>query len=108
RLVPLQSWPLAWWPDGALKWTAHAHAPGGTPGDGPFEVIAQRSAPKSASVVTVKENAGGIEIDTGRFVCRLARTGREFVTSIERNGGVALRDGKLVLLRQDGTAGSDD
>src|SRR5438105_7131628 len=24
RPLPLQSWPLAWWPDGSLKWTAHA------------------------------------------------------------------------------------
>lgn len=22
--VPIQSWPLAYWPDGTLKWTAHA------------------------------------------------------------------------------------
>src|SRR5688572_19890716 len=28
--VPLQSWPLAFWPDGSLKWTAHA-----IPGDAP-------------------------------------------------------------------------
>src|SRR5687767_7681802 len=22
--VPLQSWPLAYWPDGSIKWTAHS------------------------------------------------------------------------------------
>src|SRR3954463_16602540 len=22
--IPLQSWPLAYWPDGSLKWTGHA------------------------------------------------------------------------------------
>ena len=26
KLQPLQSWPLAYWPDGSLKWTAHALA----------------------------------------------------------------------------------
>src|SRR5262245_13928411 len=25
--VPVQSWPLAYWPDGSLKWTGHAIAP---------------------------------------------------------------------------------
>lgn len=24
ELVPLQSWPTAFWPDGSVKWTAHA------------------------------------------------------------------------------------
>ena len=28
KLQPLQSWPLAYWPDGSLKWTAHALAAG--------------------------------------------------------------------------------
>ena len=46
RLVPLQSWPLAWWPDGSLKWTAHTLAPDARTGGGPFEVVAQRAAPK--------------------------------------------------------------
>src|SRR5688572_2862183 len=27
RILPLQSWPLAYWPDGSLKWTAHALPP---------------------------------------------------------------------------------
>jgi hypothetical protein len=24
--APLQSWPLAYWPDGSIKWTGHALA----------------------------------------------------------------------------------
>jgi len=41
--LPLQSWPLAYWPDGSLKWTAHALAPGQSTGEGPFELVAQRT-----------------------------------------------------------------
>src|SRR5438128_11568801 len=26
--VPVQSWPIAYWPDGSLKWTAHAVSSG--------------------------------------------------------------------------------
>src|SRR3954468_22946831 len=30
RALPVQSWPLAYWPDGSLKWTGHAAlVPGG-------------------------------------------------------------------------------
>jgi hypothetical protein len=46
----LQSWPLAYWPDGSLKFTAHAMAPGGELGGGPFEVISRRGAAPAASI----------------------------------------------------------
>ena len=49
KLQPLQSWPLAYWPDGSLKWTAHALPPGDETADGPFEVIARPSAAKLAA-----------------------------------------------------------
>ncbi|HEU4778723.1 MAG TPA: hypothetical protein VFS58_02455 [Steroidobacteraceae bacterium] len=102
----LQSWPLAYWPDGSLKWTAHALAPQDNAGNGPFEVVAQRGAPKLATRVTVKESDMGIEVDTGKFVCRLPRGGSNIIETISRDGREALRGGQLVLLRQDGGASS--
>jgi hypothetical protein len=107
ELQPLQSWPLAFWPDGSLKWTAHALAPGNT-GNGPFQVVVQRGAAKPSATVALKESATGIEIDTGKFVCRLARSGSNVIESILREGHEALRDGKLVLLRQDRAASADN
>ena len=107
-LQPLQSWPLAYWPDGSLKWTAHALAPGDSTGNGPYEVVAQRSAPKLEARVTVQETAAGIEVDTGKFVCRLPRLGSNVVEAITRGGSTVLRDGQLVLLRQDRGASSGD
>jgi hypothetical protein len=107
-LKPLQSWPLAYWPDGSLKWTAHALAPDESAGNGPYEVVAQRSAPKLASRVTVQESAAGIDVDTGKFVCRLPRGGSNIVEAITRGGSTVLRDGQLVLLRQDRAASSAD
>jgi hypothetical protein len=106
-LHALQSWPLAWWPDGSLKWTAHALAPTAVIGDGPFEVVAQRGG-KGSENLLVNELESGIEIDTGRFTCRLARSGAHFITSISRNGREALRDGHLVLLRQDRASSTAD
>ncbi|MEO8017908.1 MAG: Tat pathway signal sequence domain protein [Pseudomonadota bacterium] len=108
KLLPVQSWPLAFWPDGSLKWTAHALAPSADAGNGPFEVVAQRSAAKPVATVAVKESATGVEIDTGMFVCRLPRAGTNLIESISRDGREALRDGKLLLLRQDRTASEGD
>lgn len=105
RLHPLQSWPLAFWPDGSFKFTAHALPPGAAVGDGPFEVIPQRSAGKTPSL-TVRESAEAIDIDTGEITCRFGRAGSSIIASITRGGRESLRDGRLVLLRQDRGADS--
>ena len=108
RLAPLQSWPLAYWPDGSIKWTAHALPPDARVGDGPFQVVPQRVLPKFASQVEVRESEHGIDVDTGVFVCRFARTGANVIESIARSGRDALRGGRLVLLCQDSAPDSGD
>ena len=62
-----------------------------------------RNAPRPSprSVVTVKESDAGIDIDTGNFVCRVARTRRQRDHLDQARRPRGLRDGKLVLLRQD-------
>jgi hypothetical protein len=107
-LRPLQSWPLAYWPDGSLKWTGHALAPGENVGDGPFEVVAQRTAAKPAASVSIKESAAAIEVDTGIFSCRLPRRGSNIIDAISTAGGTVLREGRLVLLTQDRAASTGD
>jgi hypothetical protein len=107
HLHALQSWPLAWWPDGSLKFTAHALPPSADLASGPFEVIARRGAEPAPSI-QARESGEGIEIDTGAFGCRFGTSGAMIIRSIWRDGREAVRDGKLVMLRQDRAAGSDD
>jgi hypothetical protein len=105
KLLPLQSWALAYWPDGSLKWSAHALAPGTSPGDGPFELVAAN--PKPATTLRISETAEGIEVDTGAMTCRFAKSGRDVIAAVTRDGRESLRGGRLVLLRQDRGATSD-
>ena len=97
--VPLQSWPLAYWPDGSLKWTAHAiqasakistayHLEPGSP-----------SMP--ATPVRVMESADSVEIDTGVIRAVISRTGAALIRSITRNGQEIAREGKLVCQCKD-------
>lgn len=105
-LISLQSWPLAYWPDGSLKWTAHSLAPQiEAVGNGPWEVVAKPGKPSAS--LAVKETNAAVEIDTGAFVCRIARSGRNVIDSITRDNRPALRDGHLILLRQDRGTTSD-
>src|SRR5204863_7713129 len=65
--IPLQSWPLAYWPDGSLKWTGHAiSADAGM--NGPFTVEPGNiAAPKTP--LKSGESADAITIDTGPIRC---------------------------------------
>ncbi|QBE66746.1 exo-rhamnogalacturonan lyase family protein [Pseudoduganella lutea] len=101
----MQSWPLAYWPDGSLKWTAHAIA-GGTPAAG-WNLNAGASA---GGTVSVKRSTGQVVVTAGDVVWTVPTTGEHLVASAVRAGRVTMQNLKLVALRQDGpdpeTAGS--
>lgn len=96
--VPVQSWPLATWPDGSLKWTAHA-----LPADVSAESFQLAAGAASTPVrpLTVAESADAFEIDTGVIRCRVARKGAVLIESIRRGSAEIARGGRLVCLRQD-------
>ena len=96
--VPVQSWPLAYWPDGSLKWTAHA-VPAGMVAGGEFEVTSGTPAAPAAAM-TVVESADGIAVDTGVIRVQLARSGGVLIRSITRAGREIARDLRLVGQRE--------
>ncbi|GAB1522879.1 hypothetical protein RhiTH_006004 [Rhizoctonia solani] len=65
KSVPVQSWPLAYWPDGSLKWTGHAVAAETTLSDTLH--LAPGSPSEPASPITVKQGGGTITVTTGDF-----------------------------------------
>ena len=97
--VPVQSWPLATWPDGSLKWTAHALPAGAVPA-AEFELAAGAPA-APAQVIAVRDDAEAVEIDTGAIRARVAKAGRVLIPAVQRDGRDVLRNGRLVLLRQE-------
>lgn len=103
---PLQSWPLAWWPDGSLKWTGHAIAPGVRLAAAPpapaagwqvQPLPAGQAAPATPGVVvTVEEGADAVTVNTGTVVCVVPRRGPVLVRSVARGGVEVMRQVKLV------------
>lgn len=97
--VPVQSWPLATWPDGSLKWTAHA-VPADAARDTGLELAA--GAPVAPPhPVRVEEGADFVAVDTGVIQCRIARRGAVLLPSLTRDGREIARGGRLVCLLQD-------
>ena len=100
--IPTQSWPLAYWPDGTLKWSGLAIA-ADSQLTGPLTVVSGSSvAPKSP--LTVREDGESIEISTGPLVGRLTRHGPNFIDSLLLNGQEVGRDGRLIVTREDRSA----
>ena len=79
--LPVQSWPTAWWPDGSVKWTAHAIS-----GDHRAEETYRLAAGEPAEPRTrndQRERAGKqIVVDTGVIAVTFARSGDRLVESI--------------------------
>ena len=92
--VPLQSWPLAFWPDGSLKWTAHA-IPADATVSGEYR-IASGAPAAPARPVRVVETADTVEIDTGVIRAVIGRKGDALIRSITRDGREIARAGRLV------------
>jgi hypothetical protein len=96
--VPVQSWPLAYWPDGSLKWTGHAIGAGG-------EAAGYRLAPGTPKTpqnpVTVRRAGSDLVLSNGTVEVRLATRGDVLIREIRRGGRVTATDGRLVLDLQD-------
>lgn len=107
RVKAVQSWPLAYWPDGTLKWSAHALPP--DPGGGKPEagytlhplIGADTATAGAPGPGLAEESSSGIDIDTGVLQCVLPRSGAVLVAAMKRSGKPLLRDGRLVLLVDD-------
>ncbi len=101
KRVPLQTWPLAYWPDGSLKWTAHAIAPDVTLASTAFQIEPGQKGPAPAATLKIKQDSAAIEIDTGVITCRVMRTGALCIDSVRRRDTKLLQAGRLIVLRHD-------
>ncbi|NKF24098.1 Tat pathway signal sequence domain protein [Solimonas marina] len=98
QTVPVQSWPLAVWPDGTLKWSAHAIGADA----GKVEQLKLKTGrpAKGKQVVSAKTSGDRITVDTGVIRCKIARKGSMLIESIERDGQPIVRGGHLVCQTQ--------
>ncbi len=102
--LPLQSWVLAYWPDGSIKWTGFATV-GAPSATGPLKLsvgATSRVPADSARVITTETT---IEVDTGKLQCVIPRSGDALIDSLRVAGKIVARDAKLVCILQDGPDG---
>lgn len=104
RALPVQTWPLAYWPDGSLKWTGVATV-GGPDVRGDLRLVPAQAANPPATQIRVQRSDTTYEVDAGRVKVRLATGGSKLVDSIVMDGREIARDGVLVCIAQEGPEG---
>ncbi|MBT2250312.1 Tat pathway signal sequence domain protein [Arthrobacter sp. BHU FT2] len=97
--VPVQSWPTGWWPDGSVKWTAHAISGGEAPSES--YTLAPGAAVEPKTPLTVTSDAQSITVNTGVVQVTFGRAGEHLVRSINRGTTVIAKEGRLVASKQD-------
>lgn len=101
RALPLQTWPLAFWPDGSLKWTGLATVvPAGSTGGFTLTRNASPAAPSGSVRVTSQD--GKVTVETGALTCVIPRSGNHFVESLAIGGREVAGAGQLVGILQSG------
>lgn len=97
--IPVQTWPLAFWPDGSVKWSGHA-ATAPASAQGPF-VLTRETALAPAKQLRVTETPAAIEVDTGFVLARIPKTGPDLIGSLTIAGRTVGEKGRLIALRED-------
>lgn len=96
--VPVQTWPLAWWPDGSIKWTGHAIP--ANAGTGALNLREGRANAPSETV-SVRETAGGVEVRAGGVLWQVGRSGSAILRSARNGSRETLRNVSLIATSQD-------
>ncbi|MFD3260473.1 hypothetical protein ACE3MQ_17935 [Paenibacillus lentus] len=92
RNLPMQSWATAYWPDGSVKWTAHAAVS-----------LPEGEGTESDTGIVVTETEDAFIVDTGAIVCTVNKQGRGILRSIIQSGSGAMvcSGGNLICIREE-------
>ena len=99
--VPVQSWVTATWPDGSVKWSAHAIGPQADPAPR-YEVVPGEHPGTPGRPLLLDQTPERIVVDTGVVAWTLPRRGETLVRNAIRDGREIARDVRLVSLWQAG------
>jgi hypothetical protein len=96
--IPTQSWPMAFWPDGSVKWTGHAAVLEESLGS-TFE-LCKGEETVNTRPLSVNESIDTIDVDTGEVKFTLNKQGNSLINSISRGSKVIGENGRLIAIKE--------
>jgi len=103
KALPVQSCPLAYWPDGSLKWVGLStvvEANSGTT----FELkpLKKTGADPLKTTVEITETTDAVLVNTGILQCNIPTQGNQLIRSMKINEKEVASAGRLVCISQTG------
>lgn len=106
ELLPIQSWVMAYWPDGSIKWSGHATLANLKANKLNLIPQSQTNQPKNFNKILLNEEKSGYIVNTGKIKCRIPRSGNVLIDYIKIDGKIVAEKGQLVCVEQDKPYGS--
>lgn len=103
--LPVQSWPMAYWPDGSIKWTGFAMATDPSHGND-FQIVAGEETAQSDTEIEIRESDTTYEIDTGPLQVLIAKWGGDLIRYMKVDGKIVAKNGELIAILQNGPEGN--
>ncbi len=96
RAAALQTWPLAYWPDGSIKWTGHALAAGALLGE---QAMVVPGKVRHTDNVIVR-NGTSVTVECAGVIWNIPQSGPLAIASATISGREVLRDVRLLATAQ--------
>lgn len=105
KSLPVQSWPLAYWPDGSLKWVGLSTVvDAGNANSFTLEAVEKAQPIVAGKTLVVEEKDEFVRVNTAVLNCVLPRSGNKLIGSLRVAGKEVSAGGELVCLLQHGSA----
>jgi hypothetical protein len=98
--LPLQSWPLAYWPDGSLKWSGFATV---VPAGLATALTLSLGSSEVSGTLEVRNDGKSVIVDTGALKCSMpAAAAANLIDSMMVEGRAVTGSGQLICILQNG------
>ena len=96
--LPVQTWPLAYWPDGSLKWIGFSTV--ADKNTSSVNILPGASVPnKNRIKITVSENH--VSVETGKFYCSIPKSGNYLFDTLSVDSHIVGNRGSLECILLD-------
>jgi len=103
RILPVQSWPLAYWPDGSLKWVGLSTVVDSAAGmTFELEPVKTKVINNNKTKIEITETENDILINTGALECNIPKHGNQLIRFIKIEDKEISTGGKLICIWQNG------
>jgi YetA-like protein len=104
KSLPVQTWPLAYWPDGSVKWSGFATV---VPAGLMDPIILSAGSAAASHTVSVAKDSKSVLVDTGSLRCSIPSPGgQNLVDSMMIDGRKVVGVAQLVCILQNGPDGN--